>query len=52
VLGQLLKLDLRHGHEGVYFMLRAFEVFDAECINGNDLDAGLVAHLEYLMTGQ
>jgi hypothetical protein len=48
MLGQLFELDLGHGHERIDLMLRTVEVLDAEGVDGNDLDARLVADLEYL----
>jgi hypothetical protein len=49
MLSQLLKFHLRHGHEGVNFVLRALEVLDAKGIDGHHLDTGLVANLQYLI---
>jgi len=48
VLCHLLQLDLGHGHEGIDFMLGALEVLYAECVDGDDLDASLVADFEDL----
>ena len=48
VLCHLLQLHLGHGHEGIDFMLGALEVLYAECVDGDDLDASLVADLEDL----
>jgi hypothetical protein len=48
MLGELLKLNLGHGHERIDLVLGALEVLDTECINGYHLDASLVAHLKYL----
>jgi hypothetical protein len=48
MLGQLLQLHLRHGHERINFMLRALEVLYAECVDGDNLDASLVADFEDL----
>jgi hypothetical protein len=45
MLSQLLKLDLCHGHEGIDLVLRALEVLDAEGVDGDGLDASLVADL-------
>jgi hypothetical protein len=49
VLCQLPELELRQFHESVYFVLRALEVLDTKCIDGNDLDAGLVADFQDLV---
>jgi hypothetical protein len=49
MLSQLLKFDLRHGHEGVDFVLRALEILNAKGIDGHHLDASLVANLQYLV---
>jgi len=46
VLGQLLQLDLGHGHEGVDLVLGALEVLDTEGVDGDDAHARPVAHLE------
>lgn len=48
MFGELFQLDLCHGHERVDFMLGALEILDAKCVDGNDLDAGLVAHFKNL----
>lgn len=48
MLSQLQELDLRHIHEGVDLVFRAFEVFNAERVYGNDFDPGLVADFEDL----
>jgi hypothetical protein len=45
MLSQLLKLHLRHGHEGVDFVFRALKILDAKGIDGHHLDASLVANL-------
>jgi hypothetical protein len=52
VFRQLLELDLGHGHEGIDLVLGALEVLDAEGVDGDDLDASLVADFEYLHTCQ
>jgi hypothetical protein len=51
MLGQLIKLDLGHVHESVDFIFGALEVFNAKGVDGDNLDSGLVAHLEYLPLG-
>lgn len=48
MLGDLLKLDLGHGHERIDLVLGALEVLNAKGIDSNHLDARLVADLEYL----
>jgi hypothetical protein len=48
MLGQLLQLHLRHGHERVDFMLRALEVLYAEGVDGDNLDTSLIADFEDL----
>jgi hypothetical protein len=48
VLGELSELDLRHVHQGVDFIFGAFEVLDAEGIDGNMRYPRFVAYLEDL----
>jgi hypothetical protein len=48
MFGDLLELDLGHGHERINLVLGALEVLDTKSIDGHHLDASLVADLEYL----
>ena len=48
MLSQLQELDFCHVHEGVDLVFRAFEVFNAERVYGNDFDPRLVADFEDL----
>lgn len=52
VLDELCKLNLGHLHQAIHLMLGPFEVLNAECVDGNVSDTGLVAHFEYLATCQ
>jgi hypothetical protein len=44
MLYQLRQFDLCHVHERVDLVLGALEVLDTEGVDGDDLDAGLVAY--------
>lgn len=48
MLCQLSEFELRQLHEGIYFVLRAFEILNAEGIDGDHLDTGLVANFQDL----
>jgi hypothetical protein len=48
VLSKLSQLDLGHVHQSLDFEFGTFEVFNAECIYGDDSDANLVAYFEDL----
>lgn len=50
MLTQLRKLDFCDLHECIHLVERALEVLDAERVDCDDLDAGFVAYLEYLVT--
>ena len=52
MLGKLQELEFRHGHQGIDFIFGAFEVFNAEGVDGDDLDTGFVTDFEDLMRFQ
>jgi len=52
MLSKLSQLDLGHVQQSLDFEFGSLEVFDAECIHGDDSNTNLVAHFESLEYGQ
>ena len=48
MLRKLEQLDLGHVHKRINFVFRPLEILNTEGIYGDDLDASLVAHVQYL----